>query len=406
MESSWGIRIEYHGGGLDDLVFQGHYSNVGIILDSAPDKSLDGFNFLIGYDDEALTFMTAEFVDATWCWEYFNYEQGPFEECGEDCPSGLVRLTGLRDVNYGPYHPAECEGADGFFDSSGTEIFNIKFYVTDDRNYECVFVPVYFYWLDCGDNTITCGGEVNELISRRVFELSWESGVREDVQILPPDGTVKSGPNIYGALDQCLDIGISAAIDFYNGGLDIACAYSIDNPDGDLNQNRIPYEVDDIILFADYFAYGSSVFTIDSARQRAASDVNNDWEYLTPADFVFMIRYAVTDDYIPTSHLQHLKDTVIITKNENILSINADTRVAAIWLVFDDSTDVSLMAENMDMMRGFADEEMRVLIYNLGPEFIPEGTCDILQLDHDADLIHIEAAGYYGNRLVSIIENP
>lgn len=117
-----------------------------------------------------------------------------------------------------------------------------------------------------------------------------------------------------------------------------------------------------------------------------------------------MIRYAITDDHIPISHLQHLKDTVIISNCENRFSIEADNRVAAVWLVFDDSADVTLMAENMSILTGYADDEMKVFIYNIGSEYISDGTSDILQLDHDVTLSHAEAAGYYGNRLVTKIE--
>ena len=227
-ESSWAFRIQFHGEPPDDYVFQGHYVYVEICLDSADDRSLDGFNFLIAYNSDGLTFIYAELLEATECWEYFTYDLGPFDGCGNDCPSGLVRLSGLRDVNYGPYHPEGCKGADGFFDSSGVEIAQLKFYVTDDRTFECDFLPIYFYWLDCEDNTITCCGNETKFVSNRVFDISWETdrGYRE---IFPPDGSIDLDDHIYGAWEICEDNFGSGylsnrVIDFFNGGIDIACA--------------------------------------------------------------------------------------------------------------------------------------------------------------------------------------
>ena len=413
LESSWVIRLEYHGWELDDPVFQGHYVNLGVILDSMPDTSLDGFNFLIAYDDEALTFMTAEFADATWCWEYFNYELGPFDDCGEDCPSGLVRLTGLRDVNYGPYHPEGCEGADGFFDNLGVTLADIIFYVTDDREYECVYVPVYFYWLDCGDNTIACGSDEMAYISNRVFNLSLDSSIIEYYEIEPPDGYIDPDDHIFGAFDICEDNTISdmpgynRSIDFFNGCLHIVCAEDIDQLYfiGDINLNGIANQIEDAILFSNYFVYGPSVFIIDSLKQTLATDVNMDTEFATLEDLEYLIR-VITGDAIPYDNLQHDADTVSLSIRDSILAIDTYAKVGSISMTFDDETFVTFLADGMDMLCDNVNGQTKVLIYNIGTHYIPAGEHDVLEISDDAAIIHFEAADYDGNRLVTIIENP
>ncbi len=411
LESSWVIRLEYHGWELDDPVFQGHYVNLGIILDSMPDTSLDGFSFLIAYDAQALTFMQAELPEATECWEYFNYELGPFDECGEDCPSGLVRLTGLRDVNYGPYHPEGCEGADGFFDSSGVTLANIKFYVTDDRNYECVYTPVYFYWLGCEDNTIVCGSDEMAYISNRVFNLSLDSSIIEYYEIEPPDGYIDLDDHIFGAFDICEDNTIpdqpafNRTIDYFNGCLHIACAADIDQYTiGDINLNKIANEIGDAILFSNYFIYGPVVFMVDSLKQTLATDVNRDGVFPTLEDLEYMIR-VIIGDAIPYSKIQHDVDTVGVTMQDYALTVDSDSGIAAIWVIFDDSTDVTLLADGMEILSDHVDGQTKLLIYDIGTEYIPQGNQDVLQISNVAEIIHFEAVGYYGNRLVTKIES-
>ncbi len=83
-------------------------------------------------------------------------------------------------------------------------------------------------------------------------------------------------------------------IDFFNGGIDIVCADSIDAR-GDINLNGFGYEIADAVLFSHYFIYGLPVFTINQAGQIAASDANADGLALTVADLVYLIRVVVGD---------------------------------------------------------------------------------------------------------------
>lgn len=375
-----------------------------------PKTSLDGFNFLVAYDAQALTFMTAELVDATWCWEYFDYEQISAEECDGECPSGLVRLSGLRDVNYGAHHPVDCDGADGFFDSSSTEIINIKFWITDDPNYECVVVPIYFYWLDCEDNTITCDGDETVYISNHVFDLNWQTTESEYVEIFPPDDLIDSNDFIYGASDDCEtmiqngNLLSSRVIDFYNGVVDIACTGPEDFP-GDVNLNNIMCEIADFLLFAEYFIYGDSAFTIDYDQQIIETNVNGDTANATLEDFIYMLR-ILTGDGLPYTQIQHYVDTATIRQHENSIIIEGDTAIGAIWLVLSDSTEFTLLADYMDILYDQVDSKSKILIYDLGVGSIPIGIHDLLRLDDNADIIHFEAVDYYGNSLVTVIENP
>ncbi len=59
---------------------------------------------------------------------------------------------------------------------------------------------------------------------------------------------------------------------------------------GDLNLNGIPFELADAAIYADYFASGIIIFTIDPELQIAATDINMDGILLSWADYVMMIR--------------------------------------------------------------------------------------------------------------------
>ncbi len=65
-------------------------------------------------------------------------------------------------------------------------------------------------------------------------------------------------------------------VNFYNGGIDIVCADSIDAR-GDLNLNGIANEIADAVMYTQYFLYGLDALDANPLfreAQIAASDVN------------------------------------------------------------------------------------------------------------------------------------
>jgi len=91
--------------------FQGQVEEVSIYLDSLinPANEMGGFDFLIQYDQTALTFQSAVpgqlLVDCGW--EYFTYRQGPDGNCGSNaCPSGFLRIVAMAETNNGANHPS------------------------------------------------------------------------------------------------------------------------------------------------------------------------------------------------------------------------------------------------------------------------------------------------------------
>jgi hypothetical protein len=241
---------------------QGHYAYIDITK-VAGSELMGGFDFLVAYDASALSFMSAtigDAIDADDCgWEYFTYRYGAFGNCSGPCPSGFARIVAIADINNGPNHP------DCLFVPNGGVLATLKFYVTNDRTYECQYVPIRFAWQDCGDNGISSATGDTLFISDHVFDYEWNGDLgNPNYEITWLDCGFGWGFYYGGACEWC-DVSDKLFpvrfIWFRNGGVDIACADSIDAR-GDINLNGIENEIADAVLFTNYFLYGISVFHI------------------------------------------------------------------------------------------------------------------------------------------------
>jgi hypothetical protein len=333
-------------------VFQGQHVSIPVNL--ATGNTIDGYDLLIGYDNSALSFQNATpgadlVADG---WEYFTYRYGANGNCSNACPSGLLRLTAIAETNNGPNHPT----LDGV-----TELAVLDFLVTNDRTLECQSIPVRFYWMDCGDNTLSTDLGNTLHISEAVFD--------GDEVLFPPNGNdIQDGtygfPTYFGAQDECI---IPAPgkpvpvrdVSFNNGCVFIACADAIDAR-GDINLNNVANEIADAVLYSNYFIYSIGVFTINTEGQIAASDVNADGLALSVADLVYLIRIIV-GDALPYPKLAPVNAKVI--NDKGIVSVDAE--MGAALVVIEGNVQAQLLAENMEMISNFDGSNTRVLVYSL-----------------------------------------
>ncbi len=388
------VYVEKEEGPTGMGVYQGHYAWLSVFLSDTTDF-IGGYDFLIYYDASALTFMEAELGDllVDCGWEYFTYRFGPFGNCGSSCPSGMLRIVGMADYNNGPYHPdADCSAGPG-------ELAKLKFYVTNDRTYDCMYIPVGFYWLDCGDNIISGVSGDTAWIARHVyaydgttspFEITGDPWIGGWQGIIPavncdadPDG---DGPKI----------GPLPGIDFYTGGVDIICADSIDAP-GDINLNLIPNEIADAVLFTNYFIYGLSVFDINVEGQIAASDVNDDGRVLTVGDLVYLIR-VVVGDALPFPKLTPFANSVEVVFGD-VVSVKSDIDVGAALFVFDGAGTVDLLADGMKIKSDVVDGQLRVLVWSDNTNRILAGERDVIAVSGNVNLVEVSVSDYNGNMM-------
>ncbi len=374
-----------------------------VILNIETNTIIGGFDVLLSFDASVMTFNTATIVGSEIeGWEYFTYRLGS-EDCGANCPSGLVRLVGLADLSNGPVHPPVET-----LEPQGT-LVSMNFLVANDQNLGDLFLPIEFAWYDCGDNTFSNTlGSILYLDTRiygAEFNLLWD----ENDDIFFPES---SRPFGLGAVDQC-SVGASSApircVEFINGGIKVIHPDSIDAR-GDINLNNISYEIGDAVLYSNYFIYGLGVFTINVAGQIAASDVNADGLTLSVADLVLMIRIIV-GDATPIPKLVPYAEALQLESNRSSsvisVSTNSVSEIGGMLLVYDIANDISIdavkptdAASDMQMMYDVVDGQLRVLMYDMGRNYIESGENSVLEIlfngEGSIDLVKVEVVDYQG----------
>jgi hypothetical protein len=178
---------------------------------------------------------------------------------------------------------------------------------------------------------------------------------------------------------------------FYNGGVDIVCADDIDAR-GDINLDGVANTIADVVMFTNYFIYGTSAFTIIQGATfpieaaTAASDVNADGLTLTVADLVYLIRVVVGD---AVAYPKTVPVDVSYTNANGVLTVNAP--VAAAFVISEGAEPV-LLADNMEFKTAEVDGQWRTIIYSTEANATFEGSF----LDANGSISYIEMATYDG----------
>jgi len=373
---------------------------VNLYIDSR--QEVAGFDVLLSFDKSVLSFnwVTVE-GGAINDWEYFTYRVDDVS-CGTGCSERFLRLIGIADVNNGVPHPPESAYLpNGLFAT-------IEFYVANDQNLGDQFLPIDFYWFDCGDNLFS-DRNGNSLIDLRILDLEGNIIWDEDDDVNFPEANRYAG---LGAPDNCISPDTTkprptrCAI-YQNGGIWVCHPDSLDDR-GDINLNNVPYEIGDVVIFSNYFIYGLSVFTINIAGQTAATDVNADGITLSVADLVYLIR-VVVGDAEPLPRLNPYDTPVTLTQvaegNQLKVSTDAPGEIGAAYFIYrlEDGAQVNDVragadAQSMDLIWNADGNELRVLLYDMGTDFVAAGDRDLLQIDATGDLklVKSELADYNG----------
>jgi len=374
--------------GDDDLgVLQGQVAEVSVSLEGDNDYPIGGFDFMIAYDNTILSPLPPAAGDliAGGKFEYFTYNYGPFGNCGTGCPTGLLHLVGLRETNNGVINPNHVH--------SPGELAKLYFMVGTNYNFECMQVPVSFYWFDCTDNTLSDESGNFLFLGLNVYD-------SEGTLIDSADAFGYTGPDVscYDTVYTSEDVFKNAplgAVYFQNGCVRIICVDDIDDR-GDVNLNGIANEVADAVVFTNYFIYGLSAFTINLDGQKAATEVNGDGIPLSVADLVYLIR-VIIGDATPLPKLTP-GEPVRFTSNGTDISLASQSALGGALFVFDGQVGATLAdnARQMEMKVGYVDGTTRILIHpNIqSGGAIPQGA--ILHLDGKAELLAIEASDAQG----------
>jgi len=377
----------------------------------AGSEPIYGFDFLIGYETELLTLTDVTPgvpFEEPYNWEYFTYRQGPFGSCDSSCPSGLVRIVGLYDINDGNPNTADQSFPDD------AEFFTLVFQITGDSAYECNFTPVRFFWLDCGDNMVVFGEPSGNLlaISEGVYDII-EGDMTDPAADFPTYG---------GTPDACLGGGspdsLVRTIYFSNGAVDVLCIDPLDDR-GDVNLNGIPYEIADFVVFTSYFIYGPAAFSINYEGQAAATDINYDGELLTIEDLIYLAR-VIQGQLMPIAKsdrdpFDYFSGTLNLldTDSSIIISCDFEDSVAGLYMTFEspaflseDDYDIYFLdgIDSIYVAHAAADSVLRILCvdppYYIGDSLsdavIDSGFSYLMEIFYDDPkpvLTHAEASG-------------
>jgi len=386
-------------------VVSGSIAEVGLVASAFND--LGGFDLLIGYDATVLTFLSTRKGSVISSWEYYTYRYGPDGNCSGSCPSGILRIVAIADVNDGVEHPDEEQ-----LQPDGT-IGIITFSVSGDQLYGGRNIPVYFYWGDCADNSFSDPSGQYQLVDQRIFNaegsLVWDE---TNDALYPEDSRILN----HGTPDSCLTGDKEApvrCVNFYNGDVCILHPDDVDDR-GDLNMNGISYEIADAVLYTNYFISGLSVFTIALDGQIAASDTNADGLTLSLADLVYLIRVIIGDALPYPKPILPGEETVDVglslSNGHTSVTFDSPQDIGAALLIFDyngtppENISLSGDASGMDMKYGYLDNTLRVLVFSLDEgDMIQSGISDVIDIqpaeDGTIELIEVEVVDYYGQML-------
>jgi len=387
--------------------YQGMYEFVDIELKHWT-EGFGGYDFLIRYDNSGLSLLEALPGNIlTNCgFEYFQYRFGNNGNCHGSCPSGLVRIVAIADANNGANHPS-CYGQNHPNPPATDPIrvlATLKFLVTNDRTFECMFMPIGFYWFDCGDNTISSITGDTLHLDRHVYgfdqvgEITGEPGYGGWQGIDPPVNCM-IGQKYYP----------DTVIDFCDGGIDIVCKDSIDAR-GDFNLNGISNEIADAVLFTNYFLYGVAVLDPNPTfrqAQIAASDINADGTPLTVGDLVYLLR-VIVGDALPYPKMAPFSSYADVSIANGTLSTSSNEEIGGIFMTFKADNNYTVVSHtNMTVLSAKADDGLlHVLVYS-GMENmknrIPSGNNELVTVT-GGELNSIQIADYYGNLMASRVE--
>ena len=373
----------------------GHFTEVSIYLDSGFTQDqfcveIGGFDLLVAYDASALTALSVEpgdLIDGG-VFEYFTYRFGPLGNCGNGCPSGMLRIVGMREENDGILNPNHITGPG--------ELAVMNFYVTADYNFAGQFIPIQFFWIDCGDNTFSdeSGNWLYEGL--RVYGYPMVDLTTHNFGYGGPSDSCYD--TLYYC-DETIKHAPLGAIIFRGGGVDIIPVTLIDDR-GDVNLNGIMNEIADAVVFTNYFIYGPDAFTINFEGQKAATEINGDGIALTVADLVYLVRVIVGDALaLPAVKVNPNAEAKFITQGSTI-SVETNADIGAALLVFNGMITPTLAtdASHMDLVYHQDGNSTRVFVYSYEQgDAVTSG--DLLYVDGEASLISVEAAEYRGASL-------
>jgi len=377
------------------------------------DVEISGFNLAIAFDSriaESVRIIPGDSIaDNFVCgWDRFDYkieDNVPFQN---NLVNSLVRIV----CNYNSGRLIDIPDS--------TILFQIEIFVTNNRNYECAFMPLRFCWGNYNDNLVWLDGNQCGIVMKycdikfRRFKKPLNPIFPNKADYYPSTTgiTIENLPSSSVQYAKPLLILYSGFVDILCSGLDARGDISIGGGIDSL----------DLVLYKDFFLYGLRAFKIAIEAQIAASEVKEDGYPLTVEDFVFDI-ILYNSYYARYEPPNGVFDTEFITSNKKDclnLKVQSDADLPAVWFVFNlDTTataiDNIVLDSSIDYMAyeyAISGDSLKLFIYPPDltklDKYIKSGFSDLLTIEYDGkppELIKVETSDTKANRARIRIRN-
>lgn len=385
----------------DSIAYHGQEFGVDIKINN-DSVLVGGFELMLQYENAGFTFQYAEEGEALQnCdWEYFTYQYDtPTDSTQLPSSFGMIKIVALANTNNGsPMPTCYLNG------SNHLTIARLHFLATNDYSYRCQTLPLRFFWNDCGDNMFTDMTGTQLLASRKVFEPDSLGIGYYEIQSLYPDL-----PTMHGwQSDECGYAAIytvTPSVDYYNTLINLECKDTIDNKyqRGDVNANYIAYEIADAVLYANYFLFGSSVFTVDTDAQIRTTDINWDYNYLTVEDLAYMFR-IITGDAVPGAyapdtvpvHFYHDADNQLFFDSSQVFGVINIQTAGYVTPTINGSTMDKVLMYHYDSLVN----QTNIMLYSMSSVPI---TNDVIMNGISDSILQINAATFNGDAVNEIL---
>jgi hypothetical protein len=202
-------------------------------------------------------------------------------------------------------------------------------------------------------------------MSHMVFDYAGETGLPPVIDWHDITGLDNEMPTVTGAPSPECDVSFKYEVvrcaNFYNGGVDIICADSIDAP-GDINLNSVPYEIADAVMLTNYFVNGLAAFGTHVDGSIAASDTNHDGVTLSVADLVLLIRVIVGDCLPYAKEVPTAPISAGYSVDDGVVSVTGDLDISGAALVVRGNVTPELLATDMEMSYRYDGSVTRILV--------------------------------------------
>ena len=352
------------------------------------------FKFKICYNGEGLKFDTLTLSDTLtklgWTFELSKVRNGSFTSLGLQAPTLSIQA-------YAPaWKPTAVPDA---------ALFTIKFYVTNDRTFECQFIPIQFAWSKYDDNTFTSG------YFDTIFSCLQVVNCEGRDMTTPPSASDCAGRATNSLGGPCRGwrshprtVADVPRIVFRNGGVDLVCNGDWESP-GDLNLNGIAYEIADFELMSRWLAFGDSALERNPQfreAQFAASDANQDGTTASVADMVYLVR-VVVGDALPFPKLAPYQNVALCEKSHDTLLVESNDSLAGILILFkaDEQSSFENLS-NIEMITGRRGSLTTLLFRPSLKDLqghIPSGRTPLVRIRGKSEIQSIEISDYNGNTM-------